>query len=370
MKKAIKKILFSLIPTRNVIIFESSPDFTDNTYWLFKYIVGNNLFENYKFVWFVWDKNKLKNSLCGVPIKSIFSGPTTSLFKRLERSFYMHSAKIIIDSNRMVYKVSENQLRVYLGHGMPIKLAKEYCRYINKCDLLTTLGNGFKDFFAEFVDEDAIRPVGYPRNEILIDSTPDTDKFIFWMPTYRQHRGAETMRIENMFPLGIPAIKTEAELLQLEKVLENNNIKLLLRPHPAQDLSFFNISQMKNIIIANDEYLSSINCALYELISKSSALITDYSSVYYDYLLTKRPIGLTLEDHITFSKQFGLFFDNLRDELPGYLIDTAEELFDFVKSIAEEQDEYLEKREAFREKMGIEPLPSCKLITDFIKEKF
>lgn len=368
MKKALKNILAFIVPKRKIIIFESNPDFSDNTYWLFKYIVENGLFSDYKFVWFIGDKNKQTNELCGVPIKCVLN-TKSSFFQDIERLLYRCSAKIVVDCNRAIHKMSKKQIRVYLGHGMPIKLAKEYCRQISKCDLLTTLGNGFKDFFAEFVDEDAIRPVGYPRNEVLINSIPDNEKFIFWMPTYRQHHTADTMCMENLFPLGIPAIKTEAELLQLEKVLENNNIKLLLRPHPAQDLSFFNISQMKNIIIANDEYLSSINCALYELISKSSALITDYSSVYYDYLLTKRPIGLTLEDHITFSKQFGLFFDNPRDELPGYLIDTAEELFDFVKSIAEEKDEYLEKREAFREKMGIEPLSSCKLITDFIKEK-
>ncbi len=366
-KKIIKAIVIFLMPKRKIIIFEALPDFSDNTYWLFKYIAENNLFSEYKFVWFVSDKAKIRDEFCGVPIKCIWYNESGRISK-IKKLIYLYTARVIVDCNYFIHKVHNKQIRVHLGHGMPIKVAAEYFSNVRECDLLTLSGEGFRSFYEKYINKDGIGVTGLPRNEILIDSVADDKKFIFWMPTYRQHKSAD-MSMENMFPLGIPAIKTEKELKKLDTVLGENKVKLLLRPHPAQDLSFFNVSEMKNILIANDEYLKSINTNLYELLSKSAALITDYSSVYYDYLLAERPIALTLEDHISYAERFGLIYENVREKLPGFLVDSAEDMCDFVKSVANGEDSYLTAREAYRKEMGIEPLPASKLITDFIKTK-
>ena len=113
-------------------------------------------------------------------------------------------------------------------------------------------------------------------------------------------------------------------------------MKLLLRMHPAQDLSFFKVEKHKNIIIADDAFLKQHNIQLYELLSYSNALITDYSSVYYDYLLTNRPIGLTIEDEAEYRQQYGLLFDDLRKELPGIYIDSVSDLKEFLVQLKDE----------------------------------
>lgn len=59
-----------------------------------------------------------------------------------------------------------------------------------------------------------------------------------------------------------------------------HNILLLFRPHPVQDLSVFHKEELPHIRIADDVFLASMECTLYELLAQTDALITDYSSVY------------------------------------------------------------------------------------------
>jgi CDP-glycerol glycerophosphotransferase (TagB/SpsB family) len=121
--------------------------------------------------------------------------------------------------------------------------------------------------------------------------------------------------------------------------------------------------------IADDAYLSSVGLNLYEFLSSSSALITDYSSVYYDYLLTERPIGLNFEDAEEYGAEWGLWYDDVRASLPGHLIDNCDEMVDFIRKVASRDDEYLEKRRALVKSYGIECKPSSELIVNFIKDK-
>ena len=62
----------SFLPRRNIIIFESSPNFSDNTYWFFKYLVENtDIYKKYKLVWMVKSADEFRDSLCGHKIKCI-----------------------------------------------------------------------------------------------------------------------------------------------------------------------------------------------------------------------------------------------------------------------------------------------------------
>lgn len=367
MKALIKKILQAIIPNRKIIIFESNPDFSDNTYFLFKYIVEKNLFSDYKLVWSVIDDSKKRDELCGAKITCIPEKCDT-LFSKINRLLYLYSAQVIIDSNRIIQKSRKSQIRIHLGHGMPLKTVDFYMRLIGECDTYVITGDKFRDFYSQYGYEKVLYTCGYPRNEVLINSTPSDERFILWMPTYRQHNKGFS-GIDNNLPMGIPAIKSEDELTVLDRHLGANNIKLCLRPHPAQDLSLFKVSQMENIVIANDEYLKSKDITLYEFIAKSSALITDYSSVYYDYLLAGRPIGLTLEDYASYSKEYGLFFKDIRNEIKGHLIDNVSDMKDFVESVANGQDEYLQDREGLRKEYGIDFFEASRLIAEDLQSK-
>lgn len=355
---------------KNIIVFESNPDFSDNTYWLFKYMAeSTDYLKKYKCVWFLGDITKKKKKLCGVPIICISNFAKVSLFNKLRRFYYHFFAKIIIDCNRCIHKRRSDQYRVYLTHGMPIKIPETYLRVVGSCDLLPVSGEGFIDFFGRYVDRDSVRMAGSPRNDILVKSKNEkyAEKYIVWMPTFRQHKSAVSNMIENRFPLGLPAIKNKDEIEKLNLVLEENNIRLMLRPHPAQDLSVLKIKQGGNIIIAHDDFLASKEVDLYTFISKSSALITDYSSIYLDYLFLDKPIGLTLEDAKDFSTQWPLFFNDMENELSGINILSIDDLCSFVKDISQNIDDEKGKRREFMNTWGMNEINSCEVILNLLR---
>ena len=354
---------------KNYIIFESNPDFSDSSFWLYKYLVENtNVFKSYKCIWFVADYSNKKNLLCDNPITCVDS-TGSGLFVKLKRFYYHYFAKAIIVCNRPIHKLREDQLRIYLSHGMPLKIPDEYYKGIGNCDLLTVTGEWFADFFTRYVKKESIQVLGLPRNDVLVNATAKKDNYVVWMPTFRQHKSVKNNRIENLFPLGLPLLKNENDILRIDTFLQNHGIVLMLRPHPAQDLSVLKIDRSENIVIADDSYLNSIGESLYSFLSHSMALITDYSSVYFDYLLLDRPIALTLEDIDEYTTQWPLILKKKKKELPGIHINNIDELEEFILELLSGIDRMKSERESLIEHMGIKKTESCLLITRYLMEK-
>ncbi len=91
-----------------------------------------------------------------------------------------------------------------------------------------------------------------------------------------------------------------------------------------------------------------------ELIAGSDMLITDYSSVFFEFLLRDKPIIFMAPDYEEYYKKRGFYLDY--EELPGKLVIGKESLYERVKKAIlyyEEQDEYVESRDKYRkEYMG------------------
>lgn len=349
-KAFIKKILGSF-PLKNIIIFESNPDYADNTYWFFKYLVEKKeIQKKYKLVWFVKKSDDKKEELCGASIVCVCEVPA-SFFEKLKKIYYQSRAKYIIDCNTFVHKYSNRQKRVYLTHGMTLKTADRYLADNYDSDLTCITSTFFAPYFDSFVTDknrNSVCVTGTPRNDELFTDIrlfDDNKKRIIWMPTYRQHKTASDMQMDNIFPFGIPVIKNKDDIEKLDRVLEKNNIELLFRPHPAQDLSRLNLESGTNIKIADDTYIAEHKTNLYELMASTDALITDYSSVYYDYMLLDKPIALTLEDIDSFSKVWPLYIDKNDPHFVGVRINTTNELISFAKDIAAGKDILKTQRE-------------------------
>ena len=111
----------------------------------------------------------------------------------------------------------------------------------------------------------------------------------------------------------------------MNDVLKKHNILLVLKPHPAQDLSVIKTENLSNFVIFTNEDLNKNNISLYEFLGQTDALITDYSSVYYDYLLTDKPIAITTDDLEEYKKVFEFVYDNIYDVIKGEYINNFEE---------------------------------------------
>ena len=375
--KAFYKIASGL-PTSKIIIFESNPPFADNTYWFFKYLAENtDVADRYELVWMLKDRKDFKDELCGKKIKCILQKPET-VKEKLEHIYYRAFSRFIIDCNSYVLKKNKHQKRVFLGHGMPLKIVKSYDLQKGEVDLNTITTYNFNRHFYDIGDKDEnMRNFGYCRTDVLANNAGkrNTDtKYIVWMPTYRQHAKSDHLRMENNFPLGLPVVKTHEEMEEINECLKENNVILYLRPHPAQDISVMKLDAMSNIVIANNDFVNSKGLQLYEFLCETDALITDYSSVYYDYLMLERPIALTIEDFDDFNKKWDMFYNTIESFKENYkcpYLYTVEDLKKFIKDVATDNDEYKEERIKARNKFFDYPDNKvCERLYNFMKEEY
>ncbi len=355
MKKTLKKIIYNFpIHLKKYIILESNPDLSDNTYSLYLNLLKNKVNESYKIFWFVNDKT-LYNNIHEKNVYFINHYGKLSFFEKI-KDFYIHlNAKYIIDCNKLVYKRNKHQKRLYLGHGMPYKKVIEYCKLIGDVDYFLSLSPFFDDILSELtgIDRNKFIDLGYPRNDDLFSNkniknilkNKNYEKIILWLPTYRQRESNDfSLSMNNTFNLGIPVIYNTKDLKALNDVLKKHNILLVLKPHPAQDLSVIKTENLSNFVIFTNEDLNKNNINLYEFLGQTDALITDYSSVYYDYLLTDKPIAITTDDLEEYKKVFEFVYDNIYDVIKGEYINNFEDLKLFITNVASGNDVAKENR--------------------------
>ena len=84
-----------------------------------------------------------------------------------------------------------------------------------------------------------------------------------------------------------------------------------------------------------------------ELYLISDILITDYSSVFFDYANLKRPILFYTYDLDKYSDMLRGFYLDIYNDVPGPLLFTTEEIIDSIQNIERIQKEYHEKYEEF-----------------------
>lgn len=75
------------------------------------------------------------------------------------------------------------------------------------------------------------------------------------------------------------------------------------------------------------------------------ALISDYSSVYVDYLLLNRPVIFSCPDLEEYKRDRGFVVDDPSTLMPGAIIKTQDELICTLENIFKGKDEYKDLRE-------------------------
>ena len=91
---------------------------------------------------------------------------------------------------------------------------------------------------------------------------------------------------------------------------------------------------------------------LYSLVGQSDALITDYSSIYFDYLLTQKPIGFVIDDIDSYSDKRGFVVENPEDYMAGEKIKDVSGLKQFIDGILDGKDLWKEKRAEINDLMN------------------
>ncbi|MCX4363672.1 MAG: CDP-glycerol glycerophosphotransferase family protein, partial [Clostridia bacterium] len=144
-------------------------------------------------------------------------------------------------------------------------------------------------------------------------------------------------------------------------------VLFIIKPHPAQDnLEILNFSSSNIKIIKNMDLLNK-KIMLYSLVGQSDILITDYSSIYFDYLLTQKPIGFVIDDIDSYGDRRGFVVENPEDYMAGEKIKNVEELQNFLDTILDGEDKWKEKRREINHLMNADrSMEFSKKILDFV----
>ena len=197
---------------------------------------------------------------------------------------------------------------------------------------------------------------GHPRNDALFQPGDPLSqlglagswkRLILWLPTFRQSAflGNQDASVSGT---GLPILQSREEMERINEVLAASDTLLIAKIHPAQDLEQIDTRGFSHIRILTNDQMQKAECNLYQLLASADGLITDYSSVYFDYLLLNRPIGFTVDDIEEYTQNRGFVVDDPRPLMPGRFIHTPEEFSLFVGDVIAGSDSY----EAQRKKVG------------------
>ena len=367
MLKQLVKHFLLILPLQKTILFESAPDFSDNTQAVYEEMVNRGLNRKYKFVWLVSDiksnRTHKKNTKV-IKLNSFLS------------VFYRYTAKCIICCNRFITTERKNQFRFYLGHGNPLKNTKGYYEIPTDFQYILSSSDGMKRIRSEFygISEDRLIVLGYPRNDAFSKDRIDLhslferrfSKIIVWYPTVRQFKGGRLTGSNH----ALPVVWNEDKALKLNKCAKENDVLIVLKPHFAQDISFLKKLVLSNIIFIDDSFFKKNSLTSYSFVNSCDALLTDFSSIYYDYTLCDKPIGLIWEDYEEYKKSPGFAIDMDYMMKGGFKIYNISDFEKFIIDVANDRDELKEQRREIRDfaNYSLDGL-NAKRVCDFIVEQ-
>ncbi len=331
---------------KETLFFESEGDFCDNSWALYQYLKQNRC---YRYIWIVSDVKKFKNTK-DTKFVSFKQTPfsVNSAYARSKYIFYTHC---MLRS----YIKRKGQYVVDLEHGCGFKAGKYSSG--NYCDIALVTGNFAKKAFSIYLgcDENKVKPLGYPRNDILVNNIGDGinnplsgaykyKKLILWMPTFRDSSNKNLSEEMMNYETGLPLITNDKDLDCLNTFLSEHNSLFMIKVHHLQaDKPTFH-KKYSNIQIVTDTLIASKGLQLYQVIGYTDALLTDYSSISIDYILLNKPMAYILDDYEIYNECRGFKFDNVKDLMPGHHIYTISDLFKFICDIENGNDKFKNER--------------------------
>lgn len=377
LKKAVKAaigLLLRLFGRGNVIVFESVPDFADNTYAVYCRMLELGLNRKYTFVWSCFKDVTMKDAPADVryvyPMRK-------SLKEKLKNAYYMANAKCLICCNRFLIPLRQSQPSFFLTHGTSIKYVRNYYNLPEEIQYCLAAAPDVAEMTAYQLrtENEKMFSLGFPRNDILTQpQTPakelmntDCEKVIVWYPTYRQSaaKAANTGSTH-----ALPVIHDENAAAELNQWAKEHKVLLVLKPHFAQDLSKIKDMKLSNIQFIDDSFFQIHNTSSYAFVAGCDAMITDYSSIFYDYLLCDKPVALVWEDVEEYRKDPGFCIDLDVIAKGGVTVYNMEDFKRFIREVATEEDSCREERRKLRDMTNYAADgKNTQRVTDFIIEK-
>lgn len=301
-------------PDDRLILFNSfaGRKFDDSPRAIYEVMRRDRRFKGYNLVWAFHQPEKYEN------VNKIKTDGFTYFRTALAARVWITNSSV----ERGLDFVGKHTLYFNTWHGTPIKKMgtdivsgnKSFgSKGRNHFDVMMSQGHFETDIFSKSfgVNNDKFLEVGLPRNDILANYTDEDRKkirenlnisedktVILYAPTFREYEKDENFGVIAVPPVNLK--KWEREL---------SNYVLLFRAH-------YEVSRVMDIQ-ENDFVRNMTNYPnLNDLYIAADILISDYSSVFFDYSITEKPMIHFTYDYDKYSSKRGMYFD-IRDYING-----------------------------------------------------
>ena len=341
-----------------LITFEvfSGKKYADSPKAIYEYMLSNKKYSDYKYIWFFENPEEYRYLEKNKNTKVLKYGSKNYYFYYSRAKYWITNATIF-----HIIRKRKNQEYIQCWHGTPLKrlgydiikegnamnsvkdIRKKWKKTATACDFLISpsafVTEKYKSAFnlKELNPNVKIIEEGYPRNDFLSNyKSSDIDKIkkdlnipkdkrvILYAPTFRDN--------EHQSGVGY-TYKTTVDFDKLKSKYGNDSI-ILFRAHYLIANSF-DFDKYKDFIYDVSNY-DDIN----HLYIISDLLITDYSSVFFDYSILKRPIIFYMYDLDLYKNSLRDFYFDL-DILPGPIVETEEDL---INEIEQSKDFKIDKK--------------------------
>ena len=292
---------FRILP-RNRALFTSFPDFDDQTFSMIleltKQSIPTFLISDSRQIPNHWREENLRVNL----IKR----------KSVQSFFYAKTSKYIFHTHGFIFSesISREQVVINLWHGIPLKKIGIEIGNEMPNSTFSLVSSTSKSFvmdraYSNLKRKPAFINFGLPRLDLLKPINPVSKihrSKIIWMPTYRNSVIGEIRADGFVNDLGLGM--TISQLIQLDKFFLETGISVELLLHPMSGGTV-----PDNLAAIHLSSFDRKSQSLYRYINNFDALMTDYSSISIDYLVTGKPLYIFAPDFNLYEKSRGLFGD-------------------------------------------------------------
>lgn len=341
----------------NRILYQSrdGKSMSDSPYAIFKYLISNPKYENFTHVW-ACESNEVRKYY-----KKKYKHLKQVQFVVIHGKEYLQELAqckyLFNNSSFSVYFTAKpNQIYVNTWHGTPLKhlgldldnslLAIQNLtrNFLNTKYMLTQNKHTTEVFKRAFQLDGLYDGVfiedGYPRTDLTINKSRNEmeqeivekgislnkRKTLLFAPTYRGN-------------FMDPADNIDELLNSIQNLEYQTDYNILLKVHPF----------LYNNIIEDGrftKYLIPDKIDPNEILSVADLLVTDYSSIFFDFLVTNKPIIFYTSDYEKYAKERGLYMNV--DSLPGPTTTNITDLIESINHNLFNEEKYIERYKNYK----------------------
>lgn len=320
-------VLERLVPHDDTVCFISFPPVEDNAFAVFTEILRRGDQDMHRLIWLTTAHPRVGMAR----LRVLFGSETASrcrvfkrkslrglwYFLRARRVYFTHSHYRFVRRGR-----TPNRL-INLWHGMPLKaiglLDPDNKAEVPASDLTIASSAFFQQIMA--------RAIGLPLANVLVTGLPRCDqlagssdaarklrqsllqraeRLVIWMPTYRFNIVGPS-RTDSVSSREACVTRFVQDLSTLSELGQAHGCAVVVKLHPMDFLTREELPALKSVNVLRPDSPELTACGLYDLLAVTDGLITDVSSVCFDYMSTRRPILITRDFVSSYTR--GLLFD-------------------------------------------------------------